>query len=213
MSITDELECHNLLGRTKCIMKRKEVMHDESYWEMQRNLKKFLDEKTKYIIVDIGAMNIGKGGTYRSFIKKEWKYIGIDVVNGPSVDIVVEPFSYPFKSSSVDVIISGQCFEHSTNPFKLMKELARICKPKGYLFMVAPFIWAEHRHPIDCFRFLPDGWKALFDENNIECIDSYFKKVISSKLHQKTGIRYSVDKGYMDCWAIGRKKFEHKRGK
>ena len=31
------------------------------------------------------------------------------------------------------------------------------------MLLVAPFVCAEHRYPIDCWRFLPDGLRFFLD--------------------------------------------------
>ena len=36
-----------------------------------------------------------------------------------------------------------------------------------------PTSWVEHRHPVDCWRILPDGIKFLFDLAGIKPIEVY----------------------------------------
>jgi SAM-dependent methyltransferase len=120
-----------------------------------------------------------------------WKYRGADLRAGPGVDICMESeFKIPLASSSVDVVISGQCLEHCRNPFKLVAEAARILRGDGFIFLVAPFVFFEHKEPIDCFRFLPDGMAAILAECGVEIIRTYL---------QPAGANH------VDCWGVGRK--------
>ena len=141
-------------------------------------------------VVDVGSQDIN--GTYRGLFGPSWKYIGVDQVKGKNVDIVMtSEYSIPLSEESSDVVISGQTIEHCRNPFKLVSEMARILKPQGTMILIAPFKWSVHRYPIDCWRFLPDGMKCLFDNAGISLVKS---EIMSSK-----------NPNDVDCYAIGRK--------
>ena len=87
--------------------------------------------------------------------------IGVDIVSGRNVDVVMpRPYRIPLASNSVDVVISGQVFEHIPFFFTSMLELRRILKPGGSLFITVPS--RGHRHNVyDCWRFYPDGMRAM----------------------------------------------------
>ena len=41
-------------------------------------------------------------------------YTGLDIIDGPNVDVVLsDPYEYPLESSRVDFIISSSSFEHT----------------------------------------------------------------------------------------------------
>jgi SAM-dependent methyltransferase len=163
-------------------------MHPASYVQMEKNLSKYLDLTSNLVVGDVGSYDVN--GSYKTLMPDKFSYFGIDYQDGPNVDIVMTSmYSMPVEGNYFDVIISGQCFEHVKNPFKLMKELSRVTKPGGLFILTAPFRFAEHKYPVDCWRFLCDGWQSLFDENNIEMICTEYVK---------------AHKGNVDCWAIGR---------
>jgi SAM-dependent methyltransferase len=60
------------------------------------------------------------------------------------------------------VVISGQCLEHVEEPWNLVTEFHRVCRPGGLCFCIAPWNLPEHRFPVDCYRYLPDGMRHLF---------------------------------------------------
>jgi SAM-dependent methyltransferase len=167
-------------------------MHPSSHNEMRKNLSIYSAEcgSDPVTVVDIGSLDCN--GTYKDLLPPHWKYIGVDLRPGPNVDICMEnDFEIPLESGSVDLVISGQCLEHCRNPFRLVAEAVRILKPNGLILLVAPFIFFEHKEPRDCFRFLPDGMEAIFEECGIDMIRAY--------LNPPTG------NAGIDCWAIGRK--------
>ena len=89
----------------------------------------------------------------------KWEYSGLDVEKGPNVDIVVEnPYDWEIPDSSYDVVISGQAFEHIEFFWLTFLEMARVLKPQGLIILIAPSRGPQHRYPVDCWRFYPDGY-------------------------------------------------------
>lgn len=113
-------------------------------------------------VVDLGSQDVN--GCYRSlFVSPSWTYTGIDMSAGKNVDIVLHsPYRWTeIKSGSVDVLISGQAFEHIEYFWLTMMEVARVLKSGGICCIIAPASGHEHKYPVDCWRFYPDGFTAL----------------------------------------------------
>ncbi len=139
-------------------------MHQSSY-------DKMLDFKNRYLndqihkslkVLDLGSQDVN--GTYKGiFDEPTWSYQGVDMEPGKNVDIVLKtPYSWKeIESDSIDVLISGQAFEHIEYFWITMLEIARILKPGGFCCIIAPSAGEEHRFPVDCWRFYRDGFKAL----------------------------------------------------
>ena len=113
-------------------------------------------------VLDVGARAVDEHTSYRSMFK-HCLYTGLDVTDGPNVDVVVkDPYKWPeVPSNSFDAVISGQCLEHVEYPWETMREIARVVKPGGQVFIIVPHKWPLHYFPIDCWRFNPDGMDAL----------------------------------------------------
>jgi SAM-dependent methyltransferase len=121
------------------------------------------------ILADIGSMDVN--GTYRHLFPG-WRYIGVDMEPGPGVDIVArKPYRYPLASESVDLVICGQAFEHMEYFWLGWLEICRIVKRGGLIFLLAPSRGPEHRYPVDCWRFYPDGFKALATWAGVEILE------------------------------------------
>ena len=161
-------------------------MHDSSYALM----KKLIEPLNGGEVVDVGSLDVN--GTYRELFGSEWNYTGTDVQQGQNVDVQMPgEYSLPFPDGFADLVISGQTIEHCRNPFKIVAEMARILKPNGTIIIIAPSIWVQHRYPIDCWRFLPDGMRCLLEEAGLVFMDS---KVYKGKNPME-----------VDCYATGRK--------
>lgn len=179
-------------------------MHKESIEQMTVNLSKYVTSPTN--IIDVGSMMIkAKKGSYRQIIPEGYTYVGVDTREGPNVDVVMAPDKIPFSDNNFGAVISGQCFEHVENPFTLIKECARVLKPGGYFIGVAPFVFYEHRYPVDCWRILPDGWVSLFKSCRLEPVHTYLYAGAHGGLPAgiMTGTR--IHSLRIDCWGIAKK--------
>ncbi len=162
-------------------------MHIASKSRMQMNIDEYLPFEPM-VVADLGSLDVN--GSYRELVEPVRTYVGIDVVEGNNVDLVMPShYDVPVEDNYFDALISGQCFEHVLNPFKLMREVSRVVCSGGFVLMVAPFLFPEHRYPVDCWRFLGDGWRSLMDDSGIDVVITEY---------------IDAHKGYVDSWVIGR---------
>jgi SAM-dependent methyltransferase len=93
-------------------------------------------------VLDVGSLDIN--GNNR-FLFENCKYIGIDIADGANVDIVARGDKYNAPDSSVDTIISTECFEHDMYWDGTLKNIVRILKSGGlFLFTCASTGREEH---------------------------------------------------------------------
>ena len=148
-------------------------MHRSSFEKMGKFRAEYLTgrENEKLLIIDLGSQDVN--GTYKSiFNAPSWKYVGMDMIPGENVDIVIEDpyFLNDIENGTVDVLISGQALEHIEYFWLTFKEIARVLKSGGLCCIIAPSGGPEHRYPVDCWRFYPDGFRALARFANLELI-------------------------------------------
>ena len=151
-------------------------MHESSLFHMTRFRDKFLESKQSQalLIADLGSYDVN--GSYRPLFEcPSWRYLGLDVSAGPNVDIVLsDPYCWRgLASNSVDVVISGQAFEHIEFFWLTALELSRVLRPGGLCCLIAPSSGFEHRYPVDCWRFYCDGMRALMKYAGLEVLDVY----------------------------------------
>lgn len=130
-----------------------------------QNCKMFFDTYTENLprtssIIEIGSQDIN--GSLKDVAPAHLSYLGVDFAKGKGVDIVLDdPYKLPFDDSSVDIVLSSSCFEHSEMFWVLFLEILRVLKPTGLFYLNAPSNGMFHRFPVDCWRFYPDSGNAL----------------------------------------------------
>jgi len=119
----------------------------ESYWEILKFAPFKLSYKKK--VLEIG---LGVGNDADEFVKNKANYYGIDLTSN-SVNFVRErlkkKYNYktnkittcdskktPFKNNFFDIIYSFGVIHHSKNTEEIIKEIKRILKPSGKIFIM-----------------------------------------------------------------------------
>ncbi|AZO63873.1 MULTISPECIES: methyltransferase domain-containing protein [unclassified Mesorhizobium] len=90
--------------------------------------------------------------------------INAEIYDYPSTDILTIGQSLPFKDNSFDGILSLAVLEHVDDPFLCAKELVRVLKPNGRVFVMIPFLQAEHGYPSHYFNATRSGVVKLFED-------------------------------------------------
>ncbi|HET6376878.1 MAG TPA: methyltransferase domain-containing protein [Methylocella sp.] len=141
-------------------------MHASSVENMDRCYRRYIqggpiEAASKAIVLD--CSNNEGNGSYRSiFPKAQFDYIAAGQQHGDGVRAVrYDPYALPFQDSSIDIAVSGQAFEHYEFFWLAFAEMARVVKPEGYIFLIAPSAGPVHRFPVDCYRFYPGSYPAL----------------------------------------------------
>jgi len=138
---------------------------------MDRCVRWFIDGDPG-TVVDLGAMDVN--GSYRCLFPTGTRYIGVDLEPGPGVDVVLENvYQLPFEDSSIDLVITGQMLEHCGQFWRVFSEIARVLKPGGLAFVIAPSSGPVHRYPVDCYRFYPDSYQALAEWSQLRLVQSW----------------------------------------
>jgi len=150
-------------------------MHVSSYQSMVNFFISHVKSGDK--VLDVGSKVCGRDKHGYGFVLKKLskvEYHGLDIEPGDNVDIVVaDPYNWrELEDESFDIVISGQLLEHVEFFWILFKEMVRVLKPGGYMCVIAPKLQKQHRFPVDCWRFLPDGMGALAKWAGITCISA-----------------------------------------
>lgn len=102
------------------------MAHQEQRDFLQR-LKKEVPEWFHNVdVLEVGSLNIN--GTVRDFFQPI-SYVGVDVAEGPGVDLVAEGQNLNYPDDHFDVAISAECFEHNPHwgaTFANMHRMAKI---------------------------------------------------------------------------------------
>lgn len=106
-------------------------------------------------------LNVGSGPTrYTNNI------INLDFFLYPNVDVVGDSISLPFRSETFAVIICKALLEHIVNPTQAVKEIHRVLKKGGIVYVEIPFLQGFHATSTysDFQRYTISGIQELFRE-------------------------------------------------
>ena len=149
-------------------------MHESSMLRMEWFANKYLQNKNKLKILDVGSYDVN--GCYREiFTDKGHDYVGLDMEEGPNVDICPKS-TYAWNeltNDEYDVVISGQALEHIEFFWVTVGEIVRVTKKDGLICLIAPNGFEEHRYPVDCWRFFTDGMVAMAKYYDLEILHAH----------------------------------------
>lgn len=129
-------------------------------------------------VLDAGA---GNGIYKRHFINQHYEsadFCQVDKEYG-EITYVCDLENIPVDSDKYDLVLFTQVMEHLPNPEKVLKELNRVLRPGGELWLSTPLYYEEHEIPYDFFRYTQYGLKHLLESNNyvlkqIDWLEGYF---------------------------------------
>ena len=135
-----------------------DYLHMRSLAEAIRKVLDKLPKNKKYQILDVGCGEKPYQSLFSPFTKQ---YIGVDI-DRKVADIVAPAEKLPFKESIFDLVVCFQTLEHCQNPEKVIGEMKRVLKPKGYMVLSTHGIWMHHPSPNDYYRWTHEGLRELF---------------------------------------------------
>lgn len=126
-----------------------------------QDVKRFIENCAPQI--EGAIFDYGCGGTpYKALFHRTTRYVGADMLPGPSVDVVLSPDGMTHQEdSSYSAVLSTQVLEHIGNPAAYLQECFRILKPGGTLILTTHGLFPEHKCPDDYFRWTSQGLQTL----------------------------------------------------
>lgn len=134
-------------------------------------------------VLDIGAgLRVDASRGNRVDPKRAWikpllekvTYKVLDPVDTYKPDIVGDLQAMPVEDEMYDAIICLAVLEHVPRPWDGVKEMLRVLKPGGFLFLYVPFLTpyhAEQGYYSDFWRFTDEGIKTLlFDFDDVKLV-------------------------------------------
>ncbi|WP_038217812.1 class I SAM-dependent methyltransferase [Xenophilus azovorans] len=123
-----------------------------------------LSERPPGHLLEVGS-RARTGAIYTDRLPPGWRYTGLDVMEGPNVDVVgdAHQMSRLLPLQAFDAAMSFVVFEHLLMPWKVALEMNRVLRQGALALVMAPQTWPLHEEPCDYFRFSRHAWKALFN--------------------------------------------------
>lgn len=131
-------------------------MHASVHSWVGQKVKEFGLAEAKTL--EVGSRDIN--GSVRDHFAGE--YVGVDMSDGPGVDIVASSHALPFPDRSFDCVVCTEMLEHDVEPWRTVVEIARVLRPGGHLLLTARGIgFPLHDYPGDHWRFSCTALVAL----------------------------------------------------
>jgi SAM-dependent methyltransferase len=151
------------------------MAHQEQIAYIESIKRQFPDFFQDKRVLEVGSLNIN--GTIRDLFSTE-EYVGLDIGEGPGVDVVVSGHEYK-DTKKFDCCISCECFEHNPYWKETFANMVNLCKKNGLvIFTCATTGRKEHgttRSTPGCSPLtIANGWeyyKNLSKEDFMEAFN------------------------------------------
>ena len=110
------------------------------------------------------ALNIGSGES-----DLHSGVTNLDVNPSNQTDCVGDALSLPFEASTFHLVLSQETMEHVSDPFRAVREMGRVLKTDGALYLQVPFVLGYHPDPEDYWRFTHAGVRRLIEQAGLRC--------------------------------------------
>lgn len=125
-------------------------------------------------VLEVGSLDIN--GSLKPHILEysPSNYIGIDIQEGPGVDIVCDAkdITKLFGRERFDLLISTEMLEHTRDWKTIISNFKNVLKPGGFLLITTRSRGsAFHDYPFDFWRFEIEDMKHIFSDFNIVKIE------------------------------------------
>ncbi|HEX2851865.1 MAG TPA: class I SAM-dependent methyltransferase [Opitutaceae bacterium] len=88
--------------------------------------------------------------------------VNFEIAPYPSTDVLGVGEELPFVDNAFDAVFSLAVLEHVKDPFRCARELARVLKPGGTLYVAVPFLQHYHGYPHHYYNMSHQGLANLF---------------------------------------------------
>lgn len=124
-------------------------------------------------VLETGSYNVNGSARLHFEDRQRFpEYVGIDMREGPGVDIVMNSQDLKFPDESFDVIVDTERMEHDNRFWVTVKEQFRVCRPGGHIFITTRS-WGgfpPHDYPSDYWRFMDNGLRDLLEYGGFKCL-------------------------------------------
>lgn len=113
-------------------------------------------------VLEVGSKVYGQTPNFRSAYQD---YTGVDLEAGDGVDVVAD-LSKPhgLTEGRYALVIACSVLEHAKDPWALARNMTKLLRPGGRLYLAVPWAWRFHSYPDDFWRFSWRGIETLFPD-------------------------------------------------
>ena len=138
-------------------------IQDVGRWYVNR----FVENVARSLPTGSSILDAGAGESIYKRFFSHCNYKAIDLAVGESrwnyanLDYVGFLHEMPIENEMFDAVLCTQVLEHLEWPRESVKEMHRVIKPGGKLYMTVPMAQNEHQVPYDFFRYTSYGLESI----------------------------------------------------
>jgi SAM-dependent methyltransferase len=104
-------------------------------------------------VLDAGAGDSPYRDAFSQHIYESADFGQVTRAYASDLTYVTDLSSIPVEDGRYDLVFITQVLEHLPHPAKVLREMHRVLKPGGQLWLSAPLFYEEHDQPYDFFRY------------------------------------------------------------
>lgn len=158
------------------------MSHPQQQAFVARIARDFPQAFRKARVLEIGSLDIN-GSVRQHFV--DCDYVGVDLGEGPGVDVIAEGQAYDAPDASFDTVVSCETMEHNPYWRETFENMIRLCRPGGLVMMTCgSTLRAEHGTRRTTPQFAPlIPWEYYGNRTARD-----FKRVIPIRRHFSSSI-------------------------
>jgi SAM-dependent methyltransferase len=125
------------------------------------HLERFMRAAAESLPTGALVLDAGAGDCPYRHLFRHTRYDAVDWGTTPkeygTLRFICELTAIPVGPDHYDGVICTQVLEHVREPVAVLRELHRVMKPGGTLWLTVPFFYDEHEVPYDYFRYTRYG--------------------------------------------------------
>ena len=140
-------------------------MHKEVFEYVEAALRHF--DVAGSCVIEVGSYDFN--GTVRPIFTAQGpaEYIGVDVLEGPGVDVVCDAGELVdrFGENRFDIVVTTEMMEHMRNWRAAIRHMKRVLRPGGHLVLTTRSHGTSyHGYPYDFWRYEISDIEAIFKD-------------------------------------------------
>lgn len=130
--------------------------------ELERFLQTYYGGRDGGAVLDVGAGSKPYAPLYEPYFAHS---TAVDLVTSPhdtgDLDAFASADDLPHEDASFDCVVCTEVLEHCRDPRAVVRELRRVLRPGGRVFLTTPFLVGLHEMPNDYYRYTPSALRDL----------------------------------------------------